>query len=351
MAGQGGVRRRRGRAAQLGGDVVVAARRREHDGRTPGDGAGQGLVGGGVAGVQGQHHLGGGVDLRVGDGADDEARVGTEAAGHGAVVLARLLLDVDTGDRHRQRAHVGEVAVRGEGQVGVAAAQVDHAQRLGLGGPAQVALLDGLDDRGVEQAQELLDLAVLRLAARLEPTLGVGEAELAEERVVLGQQPLLAAVVPAAGLERLQAVAGVHQRLALLGHPQLVALRGGLDVPVAERLVEQRVDGVPGGAGPSRLADGVVGGVRLLLVVRRDLQVATGLEVDVAQLDAAPLRRTALLPPGGDRAHERVGVEQVAAHPGQAAEQGLAHGAPQTSEAMTTISSSAPRATGMTRRR
>ena len=38
---------------------------------------------------------------------------------------------------------------------------------------------------------------------------------------------------------------GVHHRLELLGDPHLHGLGGRLDVPVAEGLVQQRVDGVP----------------------------------------------------------------------------------------------------------
>jgi hypothetical protein len=147
--------------------------------------------------------------------------------------------------------------------------------------------------------------------------------------------------VPALGRDRLLAVLGVDHGLVRLGHPQLVALRRGLDVPVRERLVEQRVDRVPG-----RLADLMVLGVRLRGVVRRDLEVPAGLEVDVAELGAAPVRRGPLLPAGRDRADQRVRVEQVAAHPGEGAEQRLGH---RHTAAITTITSSPARAAEMTR--
>ena len=55
-------------------------------------------------------------------------------------MLARLLLDVDPGQPHRQLADAGEVALGGEGQVGVAAAEVHDPQRV-LDRPAQVALI------------------------------------------------------------------------------------------------------------------------------------------------------------------------------------------------------------------
>ena len=120
---------------------------------------------------------------------------------------------------------------------------------------ADVARGQGVGERGVEDAQELLDLAVLRLPAGLDPALVVGDAERHEGGVVLRQQPALVAVVVAVDLDVGRAVLAVQQRLALAGHPELVRLGGGLDVPVAEGLVEQRVDRLARG-----LAGGVVGG-------------------------------------------------------------------------------------------
>ena len=59
---------------------------------------------------------------------------------------------------------------------------------------------------------------------------------------------------------------------------------------------------------------------------RVDLQVAAGLEVDVAELDPLPPRLLPLLTTGRHRPHQRVGVEQVAAHAGQDAKEWLGHG-------------------------
>ena len=103
-------------------------------------------------------------------------------------------------------------------------------------------------------------------------------------------------------------------RLELLGDAQLVGLGRGVDVPVAEGLVEQRVHRRLGLAAQSE-----VGGVRLRLVERRDLQVPSGLEVDVAELDAAygaslHLRLWLTLPTSGcDGADQSLGVEEVCA--------------------------------------
>ena len=264
------------------------------------------------------------------------------------VVLARLLLDVDAGEPHREPEHVAEEPVRREGQVGVAAAEVDDPERVVGGRSAQVPLVEGRRERGVEQPEELLHLAELGLPARLDPALAVGQTERPEQRVVGGEQPLLVPVVATLGLDRLLAVLAVHDRLVRLRDPELVALGRRLDVPAGERLVQQRVHRVPGLALLTQGSDRVVVGVRLRGVVRRDLEVTPRLEVDVTELGPAPGRRRALLPAGGHRPHQDLRVEQVAAHPGEGAEQGLAH---LSTAARTTTSSSPASATGMTRRR
>ena len=98
------------------------------------------------------------------------------------------------------------------------------------------------------------------------------------------------------------------------------------------------------------VADGVVARVRLGVVVRRDLEVAAGLEVDVPQLDPAPRRLGAAPAAGRDGPDQRLVVEDRCAHPGQRA-RGAARSSSRTTEAITTISSSPPSASGMTSRR
>ena len=93
----------------------------------------------------------------------------------------------------------------------------------------------------------------------------------------------------------------------------------------------------------------MVGRVRLRLVVRRDLQVAAGLEVDVPELDPAPPRLPGLLPPRRDGADQGLGVEQAATDLREGAEEVLGHD--YLTAAMTTISSNPTSASGMTRRR
>ncbi len=119
-------------------------------------------------------------------------------------------------------------------------------------------------------------------------------------------------------------------------------------MPVAERLVEQLVDGIPRRTLLTNGSYGVVGRVGLGVVVRRDLQVRTRLQVDVAELDPSPLQLLAALAPRGHGPDQGFGVQQVGAHPGENAQEWLAH---LVTAAITTISSNATSATGITSRR
>ena len=144
---------------------------------SPVDGAGQRVVGGGVAGVQREHHLG-----RRRRAATSSIRPDHEAAprlrqpqpgGDLLVVASRLLLDVDPDQADRQPAQPGEQAVRGEGEVGVAAPEVDDPQRLRrrracAAGPCRARRTTVASS----SRRQLLDLAVLVAAGRLHPPLG-----------------------------------------------------------------------------------------------------------------------------------------------------------------------------------
>ena len=321
VPGEHGVRRGRRRPAELRGHVVVAAGRGEHQRRLPLDRAGQRLVGRGVAGVQGEHHLGRSGRARP----RRSCRPRTSRPGRArrrpprcARATARL---TSTPVRWTgQPADVGEEALGGEGQVGVAAAQVDDPQRLlGCRRP-QLALVDRLGDRGVEQPEELLDLAVLVLPARLHPAVGVAEPERAEQRVVLRQQPVLVAVVAAVDLGLLGA-GGCARRAS----PLRVTRSWWVSVVVSTCQLPNGSSSRSSTASRRCVADRVVGRVRLRLVVRRDLEVPAGLEVDVPQLDPAPRRLGAALPPRRDGADQRLVVEEVGAHPGQRAQERFAH--------------------------
>ena len=170
------------------------------------DRAGQRLVGGGVAGVQRQHDLG---RLRRARASRmvPTTKSASAPASRPSPSATRLLWSRDCSLTSTPTSRTGSPrdrgagTVGGEGEVGVAAAEVDHPQRVVGGGAAQVALGEGVGDRGVEQPQELLDLAVLGLPARLDPPSLVGEAERAKSGSSARQQPLLVAVVAAVDLD------------------------------------------------------------------------------------------------------------------------------------------------------
>ena len=115
----------------------------------------------------------------------------------------------------------------------------------------------------------------------------------------------------------------LHMKLggALLGDPQLQELRCRVDVPVAERLAEQLVDGLLG----VRPEFGVVG-VRLTVVVRRDLEHASGLDVDVPQLRPLPGQFVPAAAPGRDGSDQPFGVQQLLADARQSLRQRFRHG-------------------------
>ncbi len=293
VPGEHGVRRRGRCLAQLGGDVVVAARRGEHQLRIP-----VARAWASASSVAVSQACRASTTSGAGSSATPPMEPTTNSAstprsrGDRAVVLARLLLDVDAGQAHRQAAHVGEEALRGEGEVGVAAAEVDDPQRVLRRRPAQVALVERLGDRGVEQPQELLDLAVLRLPARLDPAVGVGDAR---ARRTPGRPRAAAGPCRGRGRGRPRP-ARARSVVCTTASSFLVTRSWWLWVVVSTCQLPNGssssvVDRVPRG-----VADGVVGGVRLGCVVRRDLQVPAGLEVDVAQLDAPPGRLPAPLP-------------------------------------------------------
>ena len=108
--------------------------------------------------------------------------------------------------------------------------------------------------------------------------------------------------------------------LPLLGDAQLHSLGGRLDVPVAERRDQQLVDDRRRSIG-----ERVVACCRTTLVGGNDLQVAQGLEVDGAQVDAAPGRVLGAPTTRRDRAHQRLLVEQQRAQRREGARKVLWH--------------------------
>ena len=171
---------RRCRGVDLGLQVVLAARCDEHDVGLPADRGGEGVVGRGVAGVQGDDEVGG--VARLGCPAVDrpvhELDAGPTEVGHRPIQSGdEIALEVDT-DRAHLETTADEVLVGGQGQHPGAAAEVDHLETTAPVGR----------HRSVEDLEELLDLTELGPGRRFHPAVGGGDADGDEERGVLGQQ-------------------------------------------------------------------------------------------------------------------------------------------------------------------
>ena len=111
-------------------------------------------------------------------------------------------------------------------------------------------------------------------------------------------QPRLRPVVPVPGLALAPGGLRVEQGVTLLGHSHLQDRLRGVDVPVGERHRQQLVDSTHRGRAKQMIAR-----VRLCVVIRGDLKMAAGLEVDISHLDPAPaqgLPAPAARPDGAD---------------------------------------------------
>jgi hypothetical protein len=189
----------------------------------PADSLRQRLVRRGVARVQRQDDVGRLVRLPAAGLVDDEAHPGLPDPPDQLGVAGDDVVPDVHADR-LDRPAAAEPAVGRQGQVGVAAAEVDHPQR-------PVDRLVG--DDVVEAAEERVHLAAL----------GRPGTDRVEERVVGGQPVLLGAVVRRGRPARVGRRGGpVDLGLAALGHPQLERAARVLDVPVAVGLLEQGVD-------------------------------------------------------------------------------------------------------------
>ena len=189
--------------------------------------------------------------------------------------------------------------MRGEGEVGVTAAEVDHAQRA-AGGPATATARGG---HGGQLAQERVDLTAL---------VGVG-TERGEQRVRGIEQAPPGPVVCGSGGPTSRREVRVVCTCAWprLGHPELDDPVGGLDVPVAERLGEQHVDGL------GRRPGLVVAGGRGPAVGGDDLQPPPRLQLHRPQLGTLDLRVPAPAPSGRDSPKQTVDIKQQRTQPGE----------------------------------
>src|SRR5262249_19524122 len=120
-------------------NVVVAAGRGKHPPGTPAHRAGQRFVRGCVTRVQGEYQVGRVGQDGAGDGTGDESDLVAEAEPpRQRGIAGALILSYVHTDHGRVYALPAEVPVGGKGEVGVATAQVDDAQRVGkFGGRGQ----------------------------------------------------------------------------------------------------------------------------------------------------------------------------------------------------------------------
>ena len=211
-------------------------------------------------------------------------------------------------------------------------------------GRADLALLEGVAQRGVEQPQELLDLPVLRLPAGLDPPLA-GRRSRARTSTgsSLGEQPLLVAVVVAVDRDRLLDAA----TRAPAPSPFLVT-RSCVASVVVSTCQLPNGSSSSGVAAAAPLAQRVVGGVRLRLVVRRHLQVATG---PAGRRSGAPPAATGAAGPCCRPEPTARTSPSWSSSSARAPARRALSAAHRHTAATTTISSRPPSATGMTRRR
>jgi hypothetical protein len=209
------------------------------------------VVGRGVAGVQGDHH----VD-RLGH---DAAQVALHEAqpfalrARGGFVAQRdqLGAQLDAGHLGSTAEAPAQVRMHREREVALARAVVDDARRDGV-----VAAHAGVVERVLQHLEELVDLLPLARHRRHQAMALVGDAEIDPERQVQRQRPNLGTVVrlPRRLGRGAHGTRRAHQRLpALLAETQLQLGIAGVQRRVRERrlavLVEQGNDSGTAGGG------------------------------------------------------------------------------------------------------
>ena len=206
-----------------------------------------------------------------------------------------------------------------EGQVGVAAAEVDDPQRVVGGRPAELALVDRVGDAASRSRR---NSSTWRYFApgRLEPA---RRRRRARAPRTAGRPRAAAGPCRGRGRGR-PGPASAPAVVCTSASPLRVTRSWAVSSVVSTCQLPNGSSSRSSTASRGRVAGRVVGGVRLRLVVRRDLEVPTGLEVDVAELDPAPPWLCGLLAAGRDAPDQDVGVEQPAAHPVSARRRGSA---------------------------
>jgi hypothetical protein len=226
--------------------LLVAARRADQD---PGAGAQAKIdrvIGGGVARVQRDHHVHrrrrDAAQIALDEGQADAAGTLGDAVAQRDQVGAQL--DADD-PRHAAEA-AAQMLVHGEGQVALAAAVVDDADRLGADRRRRGQRVE----RVIEDLEELLDLAPLARHRRHQPMRAVGDPELGPERQIERQPSFARAVVRRHGDALPPGVVDVRRRplvpsqrdLALLADEQLRVAAGRVQRRVREGRRAERID-------------------------------------------------------------------------------------------------------------
>ena len=250
-------RPQRVRAQQLWAQLLVAARRTDDHRRAAAQAEVDRVVGRGVAGVQRDHH----VDRLNGTAAHIafvEAQAGQPQPVHHRVAQLHHVGPQLDADHLRIDARLpAQVIVNREGQVALAGAEIDHADRaLVAGRGGRIGIEQG---RGAQRAgdhlDELVDLLPLARHRRHHRVLRGGDAQLGQEGPGHVDPAVLLAVVRAGLGRRVGEVCSslVHKRLAskrahtsLTDHQlDLLALRA--QVCVAEHRPQQVANGSPCG--------------------------------------------------------------------------------------------------------
>lgn len=175
---------------KLFADLLVAAGGGDDEFGSGFDGFGQGIIRGGIAGMQGDDEVGAGA-VGVRNGALDEAKAG-KAVLSGDVVaeLDHVGAVLDARYRRLQAHGGGEVVVEGEGEVAFAGAHVGDFPLLAV----------GLAEEAVEDLDVFVDLAEFILRGFEDFAFVVGEAEGVEPGFVVGaDEAVLGAVVGEGG--------------------------------------------------------------------------------------------------------------------------------------------------------
>ena len=176
----------------IGGDLHVAAHLllaaggHDHDVGLRPDALVEGVVGGRIAGVQGDKHIEALGPVAVDVALDEVQLVKAMLRGDRAALLHQGEPQLHAGDAHVQAQRVNQVVVEGEGEVAAAGAHIDDVAPRGQG---------VLPHEAVDDLDELVDLLVLAAAGGGHLPPGGSDAQGVQVGAVGGHVAVLGAVV------------------------------------------------------------------------------------------------------------------------------------------------------------